>query len=153
MTEAEAREYYDYYVHQKGDWQAVRNLAAGAVGNMQSADATDPAMLEALLALVVLTFLYWTARNLEALPPDLQAATADSNLPVATPAPLPHPGPLQQLFGDRAGYEERIVRCSAVPFGCEDCQDLCDVAFAAEGNDRSEPGFDQTFVEAACGVP
>lgn len=49
-TEAEAREYYDYYVHQKGDWQAVRNLAAGAVGNMQSADATDPAMLEALLA-------------------------------------------------------------------------------------------------------
>ena len=49
-TEAEAREYVNYYVHEKGDWGAVRNLSAAANNNMKSADATDPAFLEALVA-------------------------------------------------------------------------------------------------------
>ncbi len=49
-TEQEARDYYHHYVHEKGDWQAARNLAANANQNMQSADTTDPAVLEALVA-------------------------------------------------------------------------------------------------------
>jgi alkanesulfonate monooxygenase SsuD/methylene tetrahydromethanopterin reductase-like flavin-dependent oxidoreductase (luciferase family) len=49
-TEQEARDYYDYYVHEMGDWAAARNLVAGANQNMQSADTADPAVLEALVA-------------------------------------------------------------------------------------------------------
>lgn len=32
-TEAEAREYFDYYVHEKGDWAGVRNMIAGLSAN------------------------------------------------------------------------------------------------------------------------
>jgi FMNH2-dependent dimethyl sulfone monooxygenase len=32
-TEAEAREYFDYYVHEKGDWAGVRNMIAGLSEN------------------------------------------------------------------------------------------------------------------------
>ncbi len=49
-TEQEARDYYQYYVHEVGDWQAARNLVAGANQNLQSADTSDPAVLEALVA-------------------------------------------------------------------------------------------------------
>lgn len=31
-TEKEARDYYNYYVHEKGDWEAAENVLTGAVG-------------------------------------------------------------------------------------------------------------------------
>jgi alkanesulfonate monooxygenase SsuD/methylene tetrahydromethanopterin reductase-like flavin-dependent oxidoreductase (luciferase family) len=37
-TEKEAREYFDYYVHEKGDWPGVSNLLQGVDGNVQSMD-------------------------------------------------------------------------------------------------------------------
>lgn len=37
-TEKEAKEYFDYYVHEKGDWQAANNLYDGLAPNSQSAD-------------------------------------------------------------------------------------------------------------------
>ena len=48
-TEQEARDFYRYYVHEKGDWAAAQNLAAGAAQNSQSADY-DSAFLEAIVA-------------------------------------------------------------------------------------------------------
>jgi len=50
-TEREAREYYDYYVHEKGDWEAARNLLTRAGGgNLQSVDPQDRRFEEAIIA-------------------------------------------------------------------------------------------------------
>lgn len=38
-TEAEARSFLDYYVNQKGDWQAAENLVNGMIGSTSSFDA------------------------------------------------------------------------------------------------------------------
>jgi alkanesulfonate monooxygenase SsuD/methylene tetrahydromethanopterin reductase-like flavin-dependent oxidoreductase (luciferase family) len=35
-TEKEAREFYNYYVHEKGDWTAARNLVSGLIANAQT---------------------------------------------------------------------------------------------------------------------
>lgn len=49
-TEREAQEYYDYYVHQKGDWEAALNLINGASGgNLQSVEV-DRSFQEAIIA-------------------------------------------------------------------------------------------------------
>jgi len=49
-TEQEARDYYDYYVHQKGDWEAARNLVRGISPNSESAPYEDQKFVEALVA-------------------------------------------------------------------------------------------------------
>ena len=49
-TEQEARDYYDYYVHRKGDWEAARNLVRGISPNSESAPYEDQKFVEALVA-------------------------------------------------------------------------------------------------------
>ena len=49
-TEQEAREYYDYYVHRKGDWEAARNLIRGFGANSESAPCEDEKFVEAIVA-------------------------------------------------------------------------------------------------------
>lgn len=38
-TEAEARRYYDRYVHERGDWEGARNMLASVIPNSQSVPA------------------------------------------------------------------------------------------------------------------
>lgn len=40
-TEQEARDYYDYVVHEKGDWQGARNLIRGLLPNVENAVDND----------------------------------------------------------------------------------------------------------------
>lgn len=43
-TEADARAYFDYYVREKGDWEAVTKMVAGLAENSASADYTTNQM-------------------------------------------------------------------------------------------------------------
>lgn len=48
-TEQEARDYYDYVVHEKGDWEGARNLIEGLLPNVEGARGDD-AMAASLIA-------------------------------------------------------------------------------------------------------
>lgn len=48
-TEQEAKEYYDYVVNQKGDWDGARNLVRGLMPNVENAVDND-AMIASLIA-------------------------------------------------------------------------------------------------------
>ena len=48
-SEQEARDYYHYVVHEKGDWEGVRNLVRGLLPNVENA-TDDDAMLASLIA-------------------------------------------------------------------------------------------------------